>query len=78
MLLPVTDPVTQTMYAAQLTAAGHLARGGYGIYEPKDARPYCGPIDLVLVPVLCSAKAGKGLDTEKGITINFSALITAR
>lgn len=71
VLLPVTDPVTQTMYAAQLTAAGHLARGGYGIYEPKDARPYCGPIDLVLVPGLVFGKSGQRIGYGKGYYDKF-------
>lgn len=71
VLLPVTNPDTQTMYAAQLTAIDQLVRGGYGIYEPKDVRPYCGPIDLALVPGLVFGRHGQRIGYGKGYYDKF-------
>lgn len=71
VLLPVTDPQTETMFAARLTRADALTPGGYGIPEPQRAQPYEGDIDLVLVPGLVFHPSGYRIGYGKGYYDKF-------
>lgn len=77
VLLPVTDSHTETMFAAQLTIDGGLIRGGYNILEPKDAHPYIGAVDLVLVPGLVFNAKGHRIGYGKGYYDKFFAAGTS-
>ena len=56
---------------SRITAANSLAPGGYGILEPKDARPYSGAIDLVFVPGLVFNAQGYRIGYGKGYYDKF-------
>lgn len=71
VLLPVTDPRTETMFAARLTRADALMPGGYGIPEPQEVHPYEGEIGLVLVPGLVFHPNGYRIGYGKGYYDKF-------
>ncbi len=69
VLLPVTDPKTNTMAAYRLQTTGELRTGGYGIPEPPaypalKADP--SGIDAVLLPGLVFGKGGHRIGYGKG------------
>lgn len=71
VLLPVTDPQTETMFAARLVQADALTPGGYGIPEPRSAQPYEGEIGLTLVPGLVFHPGGYRIGYGKGYYDKF-------
>lgn len=67
VVLPVSDTETETIVLSYLDSADDLAKGAYGILEPKVVKPAnISELDFILVPGLAFDKKGNRMGFGKG------------